>query len=543
MRKPIKRIIIVGGGSAGWMSAAFLSKQHPNLEIALVESPDIPVIGVGESTLGTINSFLHLLGITDEEFMPYVQGTYKLGIQFSDFYKKDDVYYYPFGLKDLQNTGGGTLDWYVKKTLNPELSHNDFYECFYSCMPLIYKNKIYDNKDGQLPNYSFRQDVAYHMDAISFGQFLREKIAEPNGVVHIQANVDEVFKDAEGYIDGLKLDNGDVLEADLYIDCTGFKSLLLEKSLDVRFESYRDWLPNNKAWTVHVPYTDKEKEMHNVTDCIGYNNGWIWMIPLYNRIGSGYVYSNEFITDEKALEEYKAFLDSDKMRVHNPERSKDLEFKLIEIKNGVHKKCWHKNVVGVGLSYGFIEPLESTGLLSVQEIILRLSEMLYLEQINKVHEDHFNYIVKYIMDNFKSFVAYHYTLSSRRDTEYWRKMTEWVAMDARLEDPKFLELHTTMSEMATRMLQTHDMPGDLSMGGVPDIFVGNRYIPTNKTHLDIFSNFAEVRGGTKPNFFNDQTADYWEQKKEYINSLAEDSLSHYQYLKQHIYKEEDDNKE
>lgn len=144
------------------------------------------------------------------------------------------------------------------------------------------------------------------------------------------------------------------------------------------------------------------------------------------------------------------------------------------------------------------------------------------------------------MDNFKSFVAYHFTLSSRRDTEYWRKMTEWVNMDARLEDPKFLELHTTMSEMATRMLQTHEMPGDLSMGGVPDIFVGNRYIPTNKTHLEIFSNFAEIRGGTRPNFFSDQTADYWEQKKEYINSLAEDTLSHYEYLKQHIYKEDTD---
>jgi tryptophan 7-halogenase len=190
MRKPIERIIICGGGSSGWMTAAVLSKQFPNLEIALVESPEIPIVGVGESTLGTINSFLNLLELKDTDWMEECQATYKLGIKFSDFYKKDDAYYYPFGVKDTQNTNMGITDWFVKKALNPDTPTNDFYESFYSCMPFIYDSKIYNNEDGQLPGFSFNTDVAYHVDAAAFGQVLRTKIAEPNGVVHIKGKID-----------------------------------------------------------------------------------------------------------------------------------------------------------------------------------------------------------------------------------------------------------------------------------------------------------------------------------------------------------------
>jgi len=535
MRKPINRIIICGGGSAGWMSAAVLSNQFPNMEIALIESPDIPTVGVGESTLGTINSFLDMLGLKDEDWMKECQATYKYGIKFTDFYEKGEAFYYPFGIKDTQNTQQGLTDWYVKKALNPATPNSDFYESFYSVMPLIYNSKVYDNKDGQLPGFSFTNDVAYHMDATAFGIFLRDKICIPNGVVHITANITEALKDAEGYIDGLVLDNGDTLDADLYLDCTGFKSMLLGQTLDVPYDTFRDVLPNNKAWHCHLPYDDKEVEMETVTNCTAYNAGWVWNIPLYNRIGTGYVFDDKmYRDDEEALEDFKEYLkNTDYM--HYAKNVDDLEFKLIDIKNGCHRECWKYNVVGVGLSYGFIEPLESTGLLSVQEILLRLCETLHKPIVNKVHKDNFNFVVRNIMSGFKSFVGYHFTLSGRRDTEYWRQAGEWINMDARISDPKWDDTHTNLSEMANRMLQSHDLPGEPYMGGIPDIFVGMNHIPVNTTQLKVLEGLLLARNGEIPEMFTQQTQDYWDQKKQYIQMLADDAPSHYQYLTDTIY--------
>ena len=535
MKKPIKRIIIAGGGSSGWMSAAMISKQFPDLEIALIESPNVPIIGVGESTLGTINQYLGLLGLKDEDWMEYCNATYKLAIKFTDFYEKGKCFYYPFGIKDLQNTQQGTTDWYVKKVLNPDLDINDFYENFYSSMPMIYQTKIFDNKDGQLPGFSWQNDSAYHMDAALFGEFLKEKLCIPDGVVHISAHITEVLVGEDGYLEGLKIDNGDILEADLYIDCTGFKSLLLEQAMGVKFEPFSEHLPNNHAWVTHVPYVDKEVEIENVTNCTAHNNGWVWNIPLYNRIGSGYVFCDKFISKEDALQEYKDFLDSELMKIHNPNRSNDLEFRLIEIKNGMHERAWVKNVVGVGLSYAFVEPLESTGLLSVQEMLLKLCETLHNRQINKIHIDNFNFMAAYIMDSFKNFVAFHYVFSSRRDTPYWRHVTENIEMDSLMLDRKFNQVPSPTSDLAIKLLQTHTMPGDQSMGGMPDIMVGMNTLPVSPTQLAIVKQLIAARHGQVPELYNTQTQDYWDQKKEYINSLIDTAPSHYQYLKENIY--------
>lgn len=535
MKNQVKKIIIVGGGSSGWMSAAMLSKEFPNMEIALVESPDVPIIGVGESTLGTINQFLAILGLKDQDWMEYCNATYKLAIKFTDFYKKGEEFYYPFGVKDLQNTSAGAMDWYVKKVENPETSHNDFYESMYSTMPFIYQSKIFDNRDSQLPGFSWTNDTAYHMDAALFGEFLREKVCTPNGVVHIKEHVDEIKLDSDGAIDFIKLRNGDELQADLYLDCTGFKSLLLEKAMGVPFESFSDWLPNDKAWVCHIPYTNKEVEMENVTNCTAHNNGWVWNIPLFNRIGSGYVFSSKFISEEDALQEYKDFLDGERMKVHNPNRSKDIEFRLIDIKNGVHHKCWHKNCVAVGLSYGFIEPLESTGLLSVQEILLKLCETLHFKQLNRIHEDNFNFVVNYILESFKNFVAFHYVYSSRKDTPYWVHMTENVIMDPLMLDRKLNQIPSAVSELGIKLIQTHNLQGDVTMGGLPDIFVGMHTLPVNPTQLFMVRQLLTARHGQPPELFSSQTQDYWNQKKEYINSLAETAPSHYQYLRDNIY--------
>jgi len=537
MKKPIEKIVIVGGGSAGWMTAALLSRKFPNKKFVLVESPDVPTVGVGESTLGTINLFLHFLGLEDKDWMEYCNCTYKLSIQFTDFYKVGETFYYPFGTKDRKNTISGLTDWYHKKVLYPDTPWNDFYECSYSTMPLIYNNKICDNETTpKLEGYSFKNDTAYHMDAQLFGKFLKEKFAIPNGVEHIQQHITELNKDSDGYLDHLVLKNGDTVKGDLFIDCTGFRSLLLEQTMGVEFESFKKWLPNDHAWTCHVTYNDKELEMKNVTNCTAYNNGWVWNIPLYHRIGSGYVFSSDFISVEDALQEYKAYLNSDKMTYYDPNRADKLEFRLVKIKNGTHRKGWEKNVVAVGLSYAFIEPLESTGLLSVQEMLILLYQTLENEQVNKMHVDWYNQLANKVMQGFKHFVTYHYVLSSRRDTPYWQHVTENIEMDRRLIDKDLSDMRTMTSEFGEKLLEDHEMGNNL--GGIPDIFVGNHILPVNRQSVEkIGYDQLYVIGGGSPEqtLLRPSTLQYWNMKKKKNELAAEKCPSHYQYLKHRFF--------
>jgi tryptophan halogenase len=525
MKSPIKHIAIVGGGSAGWMTAAMISKRFPNLKITLIESPDVPTVGVGESTLGSINLFLSLLDIKDRDWMEYCNATHKLAIKFRDFYKKGETFYYPFGEKDLKNTSNGISDWVLKKTLKPETPLTDFYDSYYWQMPLIYKNKICDNKFNQLPGFNFEHDAAYHMDASLFGEYLKEKICIPNGVTHIFDHINSVSLGDDGYVDHLKLQNAGDLSADLYVDCSGFKSMLLEQTMGVPFESFSKWLPNNRAWVTHVPYNDKELEMENVTNCTAIDNGWVWNIPLYNRIGSGYVFSTMFVSEDQALAEYKQYLDSNMMTYHKSDRSENLEFRLVEIKNGKHKQAWKNNVVAVGLSYAFIEPLESTGLLTVQELVLALCETLYNEQLSKIHIQHFNFFADHLIENFKTFVTYHYVPSARRDTDYWLHVTNNIELN--------FSTDLTVEETAYSFMFAHAFQQN---GGMPDIFVGMHFLPMNPLAVDwwIFGK-RTTETHTANTYYTQQTQNYWDRKNSQIIALTNKLPSHYQYLKETIY--------
>lgn len=526
MKSPIKHIAIVGGGSSGWMTAAMIAKRFPNFKISLIESPDVPIIGVGESTLGSINLFLSLLDLKDQDWMEYCNATHKMAIKFRDFYKKGETFYYPFGDKDTKNTINGLSDWFLKKSLYPETSILDFYDSFYWAMPLIYKNKICNNANKQIPNFSFENDVAYHMDATLFGEFLKNKYCIPNGVEYIQDHVDHIHVEDDGYLGYLELKGLGKFSADLYIDCSGFKSMLLEKAMGVPFESFGPWLPNNRAWVTHIPYNDKETEMENVTNCTAIENGWVWNIPLYNRIGSGYVFCNKFVTEDQALEEYKQYLDSDMMTYPKSDRSKDLQFRLIEIKNGKHKQAWKNNVVAVGLSFAFVEPLESTGLLSVQELLLTLCETLYKEQISNIHIQNFNYFADHLMENFKSFVTFHYIPSSRRDTEYWRYVTSNVEMN--------FQTDANVEKVARSLVLGHTLRDQ--DGGMPDIFVGMHMFPMNPLAYDWWMYGEKVKAGKDvPDYYTQQAQSYWNQKKFQIDKLTDKLPSHYQYLKENIY--------
>ena len=280
-----------------------------------------------------------------------------------------------------------------------------------------HKNKhIYKNENNEFPRFSFQEDVAYHFDATKFGIWLRDHFCVPKGVKHIVDDVVSVETDDNG----IKSLNKKYT-ADLYVDCTGFKSLLLGESLKEPFISYSHKLPNNKAWATRVPYKDKEKQLDPFTNCTAIENGWVWNIPSWQRIGTGYVYSDKYVSDEEALQQFKNHLDK---KGHDYSKS---EFKNIKMRVGRHQRLFVKNVVAVGLSAGFIEPLESNGLYSTHEFLYTLVRTLNRgdqSSISQFDRDSYDSFCKSSFDQFADFVASHYALSHREDTEYWRDVNK-----------------------------------------------------------------------------------------------------------------------
>jgi hypothetical protein len=417
----IKKVVIVGGGSAGWMSAATMISQFPDIETTVIETPDVPTVGVGESTIGGINVWTNVVGIDKKDFMKHTDASYKMSIRFTDFYRKGaGSFHYPFGLPDTNNNIAELNDWTFKKILYPSTPVSDYADSVYPQMALVNQNKIDKNEDWKLPNFIFDRDTAFHFDATAFAIWLRDKFSKPKGVNHIQALVTDVITNDEG-IDHIVLDNGDKIEADLFIDCTGFRSLLLGNAMDEPFNSYEDLLPNNSAWATQVPYTDKETQLTSYTDCHAIDNGWVWDIPLWSRIGKGYVYSDKFVSDDDALNEFKEHLKE--KGLYND----DLKFKNIKMRVGIHERLWVKNCVAIGLSGGFIEPLESSGLFTVHEFLLKLVRQLQRSKEHYISEwdkDNFNYQCVKQFKGFADFVAMHYSGSHRDDTPYWRHVTK-----------------------------------------------------------------------------------------------------------------------
>jgi len=409
------KIVIVGGGSAGWMTAATLAKACPDKDITLIESPNIPIVGVGESTLGQINNWLGYMGIEDKEFMKATDATYKLSIRFQDFYRKGGGHFhYPFGEPDTRGTQNDTNDWIDYRIMegNTEPVHT-YAEWYYTNMLLVNSGKLCENPLEKLPMFNFKQDVAYHFDAVKFGQYLKSNWALNKGVKYIVGDVTDTMTDENG-IRELMINKHQTISADLFIDCTGFKSLLLDKALKEPFESYEDILPNNSAVAARVPFINQKKQTVPYTNCIAYDNGWIWEIPLWTRMGMGYVYSDKYISDEQAKIDFKEYLKKGNHPIDN------VEFRTIKMRVGVHKRIYSKNVCAIGLAAGFIEPLESNGLFTVHEFLMQLVRILQRHSPSRFDKDAFNWKCKLMFRNFAEFVAMHYAMTQRDDTKYWR---------------------------------------------------------------------------------------------------------------------------
>lgn len=522
MSKPINKIVIVGGGSAGWMTASTLIQRLPGREVVLIEDPNTPTVGVGESTLGFINEWLRLLQIKDTDFMKACDATYKMSISFTDFYKIGaGTFHYPFGGIDVNGNTYGKNDWYMKKFLYPDTPLSDYADNVYPIMSLVNANRI--SNDTTLPAYQFERDVAYHFDAVKFAIWLRDHYAKPRGVKHIQALVKSIPVNENG-VEKLILDNGQEIDADLFIDCTGFASILLGKALEEPFVSYDDILPNNSAWAAQIPYDNKREEIVPYTDCHALGNGWVWNTPLWSRLGTGYVYSDKYISNESALDEF---------RTHLKRRGKlreDQKFRMIKFRTGISKRLWVKNVCAIGLSAGFIEPLESNGLYSVHMFLVRLLRALDRDHdqhiVTQFDKDGFNWACRTMFDGFAQFVALHYSLSNRDDTEYWRDVGSRHYCDVDKSLTKGVSrndafIHTYESKFNTTRF------GD---DGINAVATGLNYFPTDLHHIHSLN----ATGANLAEEFQ-QIAKNLMTKKKIWDYIAAECPTVYDFTKERIY--------
>jgi tryptophan halogenase len=387
------RICIVGGGSSGWMTATTVTQLLECDGVTLIESPNFPISGVGESTIQQIRGWLDLIGVNETEMIRETNGSFKHSIKFTNFLKKDSgSFHYPFG-QVIHNP----KEWWENSSL---LSSNKYAEDI-NPVALVAESGKFDSSTA----YSF------HFDAVKFGQYLRKTYC--NDVKHITAEIVGCEKGENG-IEYLKLDNGDMVEADLFIDCSGFKSLLLGEYMEEPFISYDHLIPNDTAWATQVSYIDKEKQLVAYTECTAIDNGWVWNIPLWERIGTGYVYSSKHVSDEDAKQEFLRHLQSKGFD------TSECVFKRIPMRIGRHERTFVKNVVAIGLSAGFIEPLESNGLFTVHQNLIDLYKTLRRGKPSQYMKDMYNSATSLSFDEFVDFVAVHYALTQREDTPYWR---------------------------------------------------------------------------------------------------------------------------
>jgi flavin-dependent dehydrogenase len=505
------KIVIVGGGTAGAMSAVTLKHYFPQKEIILIEDKNTPSVGVGESTLGSIRNWLSLLNIQDKDFMKECNATYKLAIKFTGFNKKNEgSFFYPFGNPNVEDNQADLNDWCFKKILYPETSNTDYANSFYPSMSLLNNNKLCYNID----NWVLTRDSAFHFDALAFAAWLKKMFVDKLKGITMTGKVQEVGYKENGDIEYLHTET-EKIYADLFIDCTGFKSLLLGGALKEPFNSYEDILPNNSAWATKVPYKDKQKELVAYTDCTAIDNGWVWNIPLWDRIGTGYVYSDKFISDEDALKQFKEHINND-----------EIEAKNIKMKIGLYERIWVKNVCAIGFAAGFIEPLESNGLYTVHQFLVKLLRVLQKESVSRYAIDHFNESCKKQFRSFSEFVSLHYALTEREDTEYWKQLHN-KEYPLQLD---YLQNYKGFQDYITCKMDNFHYPKE---GGFHCIATGMNWYPTE---------LVSIRHGLQI-YETDMLKTLWkgaldnlEEKKKRWNLTAQTKDSYIDYLNKSIYK-------
>lgn len=394
----VKKVVIAGGGTAGWMTAAALSRLiGKNLEIILIESDEIPTVGVGEATIPPIINFHRLLKINEQEFMKATNATFKLGISFENWRQPGMEYFHSFGITG-QDCWAATFHNFWLKGL--ESGFNDEFETYCLEIQAARKNKFAHNP-GHQPNY------AYHFDAGLYAGFLR-RIAEEHGVVRLEGKIQQVRLNSEtGFIESLLLANGSHVSGDLFIDCTGMQALLIEQALNAGYEDWSHWLPCDRAIPLQ---TTSISDVTPYTRSTAHEAGWQWRIPLQHRVGNGLVYCSKYVSDENAEALLRSKVTGEPIT----------EPRVIRFRTGRRRKQWLKNCVAIGLSSGFLEPLESTSIHLIQRSVIRLLQLFPLQGIKEPDVAEYNRQADSEIEYIRDFIILHYKVTERIDSPFWR---------------------------------------------------------------------------------------------------------------------------
>jgi tryptophan 7-halogenase len=409
--QPIKRVAIAGGGTAGWIAAFALVKQLGALvEITLVESDEIGTVGVGESVIPTARTFHEYMGIDEADFVRATGSTFKLGISFEDWAREGDRYIHSFGTI-------GRSTWMV-----------DFHHFWLRARELgiaadigVYCLEHQAAAAGRFgPSQQVPLNYAYHLDAGLYGRYLRG-LAEAAGVRRVEGKIADVRQNSEsGDIEALVLESGLAVEGDLFIDCTGFRALLIGKALGIGFEDWSHWLPTDSALAVQTRAVEQPLPF---TRAIAHRAGWRWRIPLQHRVGNGLVYSSAHMSDDEA----RSLLDESVVG------ETLIEPRLIRFKAGYRPKVWVKNCIAMGLSTGFVEPLESTSIHLIMIAVTRLLQVFPHQGVSSAVAERFNAQAAREIEGIRDFIVLHYRLNERDDCDFWRDCRAMTIPDSLAE--------------------------------------------------------------------------------------------------------------
>jgi tryptophan halogenase len=448
----VKRVVVAGGGTAGWIAAYALIKQlAPLIEVTLVESDEIGTVGVGESTIPTCRTFHQYMGIDEREFMRATNSTFKLGISFENWATEQDRYIHSFG-----TLGHGT--WLA-----------DFHHYWLEARRQGWAGEIgdycFEHQAAAAEKFATSKDAtinyAYHLDATSYGQYLRG-LAEPLGVRRVEGKIREVRQNAEsGDIEALLLEPGETVEADLFIDCTGFRGLLIEQTLKAGFEDWAEWLPTDSALPVQTESVDAPKPF---TRAIAHRAGWRWQIPLQHRVGNGLVFASAFMSEDEARALLAQGLEGEPL----------FEPRLIRFKAGRRRKSWVKNCVAIGLSSGFIEPLESTSIHLIMIAVTRLLQAFPFGGATPAACDRFNEQADREIIGIRDFIVLHYHATERDDSDFWRHCRNMTIPDTLKERIELFREH------AHAYQDSHDL---FRVDSWVQVMLGQRQNPASYHHV------------------------------------------------------------
>ena len=403
-----RRIVIAGGGTAGWMAAAAISRTLGKVvDVTLVESDAIGTIGVGESTIPPLVTYNRLLGINEAEFMRATNATFKLGIMFDDWKDVGHNYFHSFGLTGKDHWSAGFQHfWLHGLTKGHDESYDDY------CLELVAAR---EGKFAHLPDD--RMNYAYQLDSTLYARFLR-KMAEADGTKRVEGKIANVEVDSEsGNVAALVLESGTRIEGDLFLDCTGFRALLIGQTLGVGHEDWTHWLPCDSAIALQ---TESVVPAVPFTRAMAHDSGWQWRIPLQHRVGNGIVYCSRYLDKDAAL----------KRLLGNIEGKVLTDPNVLRFGAGTRVKQWHRNCVAVGLSGGFMEPLESTSIHLIQRAVLRIIRMLPAGEISERDVAEFNDQQMQDALQIRDFLILHYKATNRRDSEFWRYCASMMIPDS-----------------------------------------------------------------------------------------------------------------